>query len=849
MPGTLRDRLLLAALFLSGFSSLVYQVLWLKELRLLFGATSYAAAVTLSVFFLGLTVGSRFWGRRVGRMSSPLRGYALLEGAIAATALLYFLLSSLYFWVYEPLFETFSHQRGIFLAVKLLLALALLFPPAFFMGGTIPAMGQATIRQSSNLGRRASLLYAVNTGGAALGAFFAGFYLPVTLGFRGSYLLAVGLSLLSGAIALALSPSTRSVSSAKRSQSVNAARSPAASAGAGDRAWILSLAFASGFLTLALEVIWTRMFAQVLHNSVYSFAAILVMFLLALAVGSLLAHALSASRWNPPIIAGTLLALGGAAASISAVVFYRLTDGLRYQGSRADWLEYTAGVFSDAALVMLPPAILAGALFPYLFKLSEKGTEDPGSILGRLSAVNTAGAIAGSLAAGFWMLEAFGVWRSLEWISLAYLVLGSASMLRVAGLGRALAAAPLLGILALVWAVDLSRYPVLRIRSERGDQLIEHWQGSHANVAVVSRRGNLKIKVDNYYTLGGSLSRQYEEGQTHIPVALHPKAESVFFLGMGTGITAGAALRHPVREVVVCELIPEVITAADRHFRPFINGLFEDPRVRIVAEDGRNFLQGSSQQYDVIIADLFVPWGAGTGSLYTLEHYRRVGSRLRPEGIFAQWLPLYQLSWQEFAIIARTMIEAFPQVTVWRGDFFAEKPIVALIGQNQAAPLRPDALVANAQRLSSAQPEQLRRAAVSPFLLYAGNLHEARQVLGDAPVHSDNLPLIEYLAPKSQRGQRAGRTQWLVSEPLAELFNRLMAQVPPEEDPYLKNLSPAQLGFVKAGLSFHKAAIFRQAGKNIQFEIFMRDFLSRVPFAQSPQGEQSEVYSRADGEG
>jgi spermidine synthase len=197
--------ILLFLFFASGLTSLIYEVLWLKELGLLFGNTAYATATTLAVFFAGLSVGGYWWGRRASQFRHPLRVYAVLEVGIGLSALLYFALLDLYYLLYGPLFTAVGHQPALFLAVKILLAAGVLFPPAFFMGGTLPVMGQYLIRRLDHLGRTASVLYAVNTIGAAIGAFVAGFYLPMVLGFTNSYLTAIALNLVIAALSYGLS--------------------------------------------------------------------------------------------------------------------------------------------------------------------------------------------------------------------------------------------------------------------------------------------------------------------------------------------------------------------------------------------------------------------------------------------------------------------------------------------------------------------------------------------------------------------------------------------------------------------------------------------------------------------
>jgi spermidine synthase len=530
--------------------------------------------------------------------------------------------------------------------------------------------------------------------------------------------------------------------------------------------------------------------------------------------------------------------------ALSPLLFYQLTDGLRYLASEAGWKDYIRAIFENAGMVILVPGVIVGSVFPFLLRMAQRSGCSPGRIIGNLVAINVIGAVAGSLMAGFFLIGFTGLWGSVRLIALLYLLL---AILVVHGNSRmsfALRAAPAAGFVLLVTFFDPAELALVRVSPEENERLLEVWEGSSGTVAVIDRGGDLRIKVNNYYTLGGSGSAQREEGQTHIPLLIHPNPRSVFFLGMGTGITAGAALDHPVRRVVICELIPEVILASRKHFGEFVNGLFEDERVELIAEDGRNYLQGSQEKYDVIVADLFFPWRRGVGFLYTREHFQSVQSHLNQGGLFAQWLPLYQLSQEEFFIIARTMLEVFTQVTLWRGDFFTTRPIAALIGQNERRPLDPESVSQNVEHLSRGKTVIDRQLLEGlPFFFYAGDLSENRTILQDSGVNTDNRPLIEYLSPITQREEKIGERIWFNSDLLIDFYIQFAEEVPPREDPYLRNLSPQQLEYVLAGLSFYKAAAYRKAGKSLEAERFARDFLARVPVQIPVEPGPAQIYS------
>jgi len=798
---------ILLLFFLSGATALIYEVLWMKELGLLFGNTSYAAATTLAAFFLGMATGGWFWGQRAGRLNNPLLTYGLLELAVAVSVAGYFLMLDGYTHLYPLLFERFGADRWAFVSVKFGLAMLVLAPPTFFLGGTLPVISHYLVRDRSGVGRSVSLLYAVNTFGAALGALLAGFYLPLWLGFDQTYRMAMALSAAVGLAAILL---------ARRQSAAPLVLDPARNRSADKTPaesvlplpLLRGLALLSGLVTLALQVLWTRMFAQVLQNSVYTFAVILVMFLLCLAFGAALANRLMRVRSRPVTTLSALLTAGALLVSASPFVFDLWTDGLHYIGGQSGWNSYILSVFATALVVMGPPLMVLGTIFPYLLKLAEPNVDSVGRMVGQLSALNTVGAIVGSLAAGFLLLDWLGLWSSIRLMGIIYLLAALYVSVCVRSDSPKRLALPMVGILLLVSLLDTTRLPLVRIDPVNEEEaLLEVWEGSAATVAVVRRRDALKIKVNNYYTLGGSGSRDLEALQGYLPVILHPHPRSVYMLGLGTGITAGAALQLPIERLVVTELVPEVLEASDKYFGRYNNNLFYERRTEVIPEDGRNYLAGSREQFDVIVADLFVPWKAGTGSLYTMEHYRTVFNHLKDGGLFMQWLPAYQISASEFAMIARTMLEVFPQVTLWRGDFSARKPIIGLLGQTRRAPLPADALMFSVE--ASAEKDQR-----APILAhYVGNPDSLRERFADYPLNRDDRPVIEYRAPITQRLQKTKKIDWLIGETLIELMADLQNAAPPADDPFLQQLPDRLRQLPAAGMLLHRSQVLKQQGR------------------------------------
>jgi len=605
------------------------------------------------------------------------------------------------------------------------------------------------------------------------------------------------------------------------------------------------LAAASGLLTLAVEVIWTRLFSQVLQNSAYTYALVLAAFLLALALGAVVANLLTRVRRVAPdrIVVGLLLG----AAAVTAVapwVFHARTDGLALVGGRDGFAAYILEVAGLAVLVMLLPATLLGALLPYLLRVLERRDAAPGETIGRLVAINTVGGIVGALAAGFVLLPLVGAWRAMLLVAAAYALLGAVvawprtaetpawGWRAVSGVGLAAAVG-----LALVVPDALA---VVRLNPDSTQRLVEVRDGPQATVSVVADADHLFLRADNHYVLGGTRSLDAERNQSVVPMlTVHPEPRSVFYLGMGTGITAGAGLAFDVDRIVVCELIDEVVQLAQAHFQPWINGLFDDPRAEVRAEDGRTCLRRTDETFDLIISDLFNPWEAGTGNLYTKENYEIGRSRLNEGGAYVQWVPLYQVTDTEFGSIAATMDAVFDEVTVWRGDHFGQRSIVALVGRDDPTPLDPSIAVRQGRALlddDADLPDAFFEAVA--LRMYVGNL-TASGSWSDRELNTDRSPTVEYQAPISQRAVWAGEDTFLVGSARERLYDQLFEDVPFREDPYLSRLDDRQLGYVEAGRSYSRFRFLNSRGNDALAQQWLDDFFERSPEEASGPGDVS----------
>jgi len=828
-------------IFLSGFCALIYQVLWMKQLGLLFGNTSHAAGATLAAFFAGLAVGSWFWGKRSARCGNPLRIYAGLEVGVAITALLYFVVIKGYHVIYPEVYQS-VHSGAWLLAIKFLLAMLLIFPPAFCMGGTIPVIGQHSIRIPSKFGSTSALLYGINTLGAALGALLAGFFMPLWFGFRATCFIAIGLTVIIAALAFLVS---RSASAAQVAEPEDDEGEDAHAPQAGgkrdrNRISLTAICFMSGFGVLALEVLWTRMFALVLENSVYTFAAILVVVLCCLALGSLVSSGLARKKWSPNLVLTILLGLSGLSIALTPTVFMKVTDSFQFLAVKATWGEFVFLIFKKCVLTIGPPALLLGTVFPYLLKTMEPYTSSPGRSLGRLATINTLGAILGSVVCAFLFLEFFGMWSSMQIIGGIYLLMAIVMPSVRGRAGMAVKGASIAGLVLLFTALNPSQLPVTGVVEGNEDEVtLKTWEGSDATVSVTRSKDGISIKINSDYGLGSSDGYIRQASQAEIPLMLKPDAKSIFFLGMGTGISAGAALtdRFPqVERVITCELSPNVVAASKEYMTnvdgvDLTNGLFTDPRSTVLIEDGRHYLMATKEQFDLIDSDLFVPFRSGAGSLYTKEHFESVNDRLTADGIFVQWLPAYQVTDFEFHVIGRTMLEVFDQVSLWRCDFAPFDEVVAFVGHKGSVPLAACEIDASEtkKQFAAANGRMDIYQTLNPqtaLLYYAGNITASEKLFADYPINTDDKPVIEYMAPRHYRSKGEDEMPWFVGPYLLKFIKDLQETCPPEKDLLLVNRTPANQRLPLAGSAYQETLLWAQFGNNAEAQESWQRFIN-----------------------
>lgn len=761
------NRTLALLLFLaSGAAGMVYEISWARQFGNVFGHTAYTGGMVLSSFLGGMAIGYWLAAKYRGRWH-PLVAYGALEliAALWACAAP----TVLEFGSQTALGSLDPGPLSLYSAARVLFCFLLLLPTTAALGGTWPMMAALLSPPDAPSPGSLSFGYAVNTAGAMIGSVLATACLLVVVGVTKSSYLAAAVSAACGLFAIALGSAVRTGAGDTYSRDVGFAdqsnsilvrtADPTVSV-----AWWLMSAV-SGFSILALEVLYLRLFSLVFHNSSYTFGLVVTVFLFALALGSAVAGILSKVARAPVVIAWAC-AIGGLAIAVSVATF-TLQTNFHYFAAGHDFQTYLLAALTFVATVVLLPVTALGVILPTTWRALEPARLSERQIAGLTATSTLAGAV-GSLAPSF-LLPALGLWGSFAALVASYLMIAAGLLLTRRAYWQLLLFA-LVGFVALQFnRATMSRAVTL----QPGDKLLERWESAYGWIdAVELGDGSRYVRQNLHYGFGssrGSVQRDYRQG--HLPILLRGRARDVLFLGMGTGQTAAAALRHnELRSIVVVELIPEAVEAA-RYLRATNRNLEEDPRVEIQANDARRYLTGSGRQFDVIVSDLFVPWESHTGYLYTVEHYRAGQASLRPGGMFCQWLPVYQMGPGEFELIANSFQSVFPHTLLWWVRTNANSPVLGLIGA--AEPIRfSETLAARGieeWHPHSGQQDEWLADGNAILSYYVGDWQRAPGSL----LNTDEHPRVEFSAPIAHVDDRKLR-----GRRLRAYYEKVMARLP-----------------------------------------------------------------------
>ncbi|MBW2577684.1 MAG: fused MFS/spermidine synthase [Deltaproteobacteria bacterium] len=690
-----RFALLLSCFFLSGFAALLYQTAWTRELSFVFGTSELAVAAVLAAYMGGLALGAAAAARFAMRLRRPVLAYGVLELAIALSALSVpsgiRLINAVYVGLLGGGSELLEGGATAATVFQLAAAFAVLLPPTAFMGATLPLLARHAVRKEAEIGSRVGVLYAVNTAGAIAGTVCAAFWLMPELGLRHTVWVGAALNGLVFALAALLA---RGAAKPPVAESGRAAAPPGA--------WILPAIALSGAVSFAYEVLWTRLLGHLLGASLNAFASMLASFLLGIALGSAFAARLATSRERAAIGFG-VAQLGIALTSYGA---FALADRLP---ELSLWLGAGPGAPLASAAVavaaLLPITLCIGATFPFAVRLLARSPEQTAGATARAYAWNTVGAIVGALGAGFVLLPQLGFAGTVSVGVAANLGLAAVAALSVRPRRTRLAVAAVVAGAALLALPAPTPWSLLRFssltQSSNPGEIAYFAVGRSSTVLLFDEGATFRLTTNGLpEAVIERVGMLPQPTVVHwlglLPPLLRPEARELLVVGLGGGSVL-ESVPSSVGSIDVIELEPEVLNANQRMAAERAIDPLADARVRVHIGDARGVLQLTQNRYDAIISQPSHPWTAGASHLYTREFFAMARSRLKPDGVFVQWIGLKFVDEALLRSLMATLVSVFPHVEIYQpgaaaGLLFAasEEPLAILENAGRALRVAPE---------------------------------------------------------------------------------------------------------------------------------------------------------------
>lgn len=675
------SKIILFIFFLSGFASLVYEIIWSRMLIYIFGNTTYSISIVIGVFMAGLSAGSLIFGKIADRSKNLLLLYALVELLVGFFGFLSpFLIQAskvIFLYFTDILLEKNSWE----ILIKSAISFAILFPPTFFMGATLPILIRLFNTLYGQLSKQTGRLYAINTLGAVFGVLITGFIFIELFGLQTTIYIAVFLNLLIAVISFNLSrrlpekllKQTRVKESINNTISVKYSKRKII--------FLIAIYTMSGFIALSYEVLWTRLITPASGIYIYGFSIMLAMFLLGIAIGSFIYEKFLSQKVNPFLFVG-LLQLSLSIFAVLIVVFVSFFMPI--------WTKYIYRL-SVPIIVFIPPTIAMGLMFPAISEVFSR-VENVAEKIGMIYAFNSFGSIAGSLVSGFILIPVFGTVESVMILAIVNALLGYFLIVSTFHVKKILFLSLSLVLIVLnIFVLYNSRgiflprlYKVHLKDFLKRNQTAIFTIKEDAVASILAIGGGEKNKGKRLYIDGIATTSLVEETKmfAHLPILLHPNPEDVLIIAMGMGTTFRSALSYPETSVEVVELVPSV-PALLGFFHNDGESVLKNPRGKVIVNDGRNYVFLSDKKYDIVTIDPPPPTnGAGTTVLFSDEFYKDIKRKLKEGGIVQAWIH-FDLDKESIMMMSKTFEINFPYIQIFlsrRGQGIyllgSEKPIV-----------------------------------------------------------------------------------------------------------------------------------------------------------------------------
>ncbi len=762
---------LIAFLFIvSGATGLIYQIVWFKYLSLFLGNTTVAQTIVLATFMGGLAIGAWWWGRKADGVKQPLRLYAYLEFGIGIYCLIYpFLIAFLRdgFIAFVQSMNLASDGAAVAFLKLIISILSLLFPTAL-MGGTLPILVRTLSRKLDEAGKNVAQLYFLNSFGAVIGSALGGFFLVPMIGLKLSMFSSGTINIVLAIGALAIARLVLSENEKQQEHHDHAFSEQEAKLA-------IIVAGISGATAMVYEIGWVRLLIPVLGSSTYSFSLMLIAFITGITLGSFLVSLLINKTKNLVWLlagcqAGVALAMMVTLPLYGRVPYYFIRLGNILNRTTETYPIFLSLEFILCLIIMVVPTIFLGMTLPIASRIATRSVTVMGKSIGNVFSVNTLGTVVGALMAGLVLIPLIGIKQTIELgvlinIVVAIKVAFSTSVIhkrwRPVLIGCLAGAGLLYGIFAPNWSQTVMLSGAFRMINKNipppdsfdqyeglfvNDKQLYYEEGRSATVAVLQYKHERVLIVNGKADASSVTDLPSQTMMAQLPLLLQDNVERVFVIGLGSGVTLGSVLTHPVKSVDCAEISPEVVKAS-AFFNATSNDPLSDPRVTLSIDDALAFLKLTRNNYDVIISEPTNPWIAGVGNLYTSEFLQECKARLTKKGTMVQWFHLYEMNDETVKLALRTFRSVFPHVTIWQ----SLTTDIVLLGSLQPLELNEESLK---QKLEIPEVRaNLHRIGIDdvPTLLSLQVMTDVavQQYTSAGPLNTEDRPLLEYWAPEA----------------------------------------------------------------------------------------------------
>ncbi|MFN8672800.1 MAG: fused MFS/spermidine synthase [Candidatus Sericytochromatia bacterium] len=680
------NKLIYTLFIVSGFSGLLYEVVWARYLKIFLGHSSYGQILTLIIYMGGISIGSFLGAKYAKNSKNPLLLYSLTEFLIGVTGLLYHKIFTLSSESFFNFILNNNYPSVLINSTKILISMLITVPSAILLGATFPFVATALIRASEDKGKKSiSFLYFFNSLGASISVLLGSYLLIPNLGTEATISLAGLFNIIISVLFYFISKKDFYQENNINNENNNINKNTLVLI---DKKTIYILLFIStitGLSSFIYEVSWIRLISLILGSSTHSFDIMISTFILGLAFGGLFSQfllnnisKLIKNLSNIQILMGIF--------SLSTIYFYEYffylsnIANMTFMRNNYGYIAYSVFKYLLCVLIMFPTTFLAGMTLPiityYLFYFT-KNEKYTGNVYGW----NTIGAILGAISTGLFLIPIFQLKNTLLIGGIIDIVLGLILLFYFSTKNINKYVTTIISLILIIPAFYINfnssviTSGVFRNGSidykSKGEIIVR--DGKTATISVSKDNGFITIKTNgkpDATILEDPKKLNPTDEITMSSLAFYPmnlinKEYNAAIIGFGSGMTAHTLLLDPFLKKLDLIEIEEEIYNLSKNFIPHNKRAYEDKRINMIFDDAKTFFYSNKEKYDIIISEPSNPWVSGVSSLFTDEFYKNSKNFIKKDGYLVQWIHIYEFSPELLLTIFNSMDKNFDNFKVY----------------------------------------------------------------------------------------------------------------------------------------------------------------------------------------